>query len=109
MAKAPDDRRPGRCQGTNCAVVQCMHWARLWFGVMHINVQCSASVSFYLCESCACPFMWNTVQLIEGLTGEKSIFKRRGEKVPEVCVCMRVILNVRFCIVGCLCVICIHT
>ena len=28
-------------------------------------------------------------KIIDGLTGEKAIYKRRGELDPEVCVCVR--------------------
>lgn len=33
-------------------------------------------------------------KIIDGLTGEKAIYKRRGELDPEVCVCMREIVAV---------------
>lgn len=29
-------------------------------------------------------------KIIDGLTGEKAIYKRRGEQDPEVCVCLHI-------------------
>ena len=59
-----------------------------------------------ICCLCLSLPTFNALQLIEGLTGEKSIFKRRGEKVPKVCVCVSMCLCVcmRVCVCVCVCV-----
>ena len=33
-------------------------------------------------------------KIIDGLTGEKAIYKRRGEQEPEVCVCVTVATDI---------------
>ena len=60
------------------------------------------------------PFqIFNALQLVEGLTGERSIFKRRGEKIPEICmhICICVCVCTHMCtfmyVCTFMCILCI--